>query len=110
MIREKTAKDARTPNNSIPNSESARYKPPNQIVARAKKIIRELLPETVTLEGSENRSIITGIITFKETLRREVESRINIAWNIGSDDTTNEWSSPSIQVIVSKAPVIKMNV
>jgi hypothetical protein len=90
MIRENTAKEARTPNNSIPNSEKARYNPPNQIAARARKMMRELLPDTVTLEGSENRSIITGIMTLNEALTREVESRIKMAWKKGSDDSTRE--------------------
>ena len=101
MIRENTAKDARTPNNSIPSSDNARYRPPNQTAARNMKIMSELLPETVTLEGSENLSIITGTIIINDTLKIEDEMIMYVASKKGVIDFAKLSSDPRTQFIVN---------
>ena len=46
------------------------------MAARSKKMTNELLPETVTVEGFENLSMITGIMTFTATLANDVVNKM----------------------------------
>lgn len=104
MIKENTANDARTPNNSIPSSDNARYNPPNQTAARNMNMMSELLPETVTLDGSENLSITTGINVLNVTLVKDVDRRMYTAWKNGLTVSAKESPSPRTHVMVSCVP------
>ena len=55
---------------------SARYIPPNHTTNLSVKVIRGLLPETVTLDFSVNRSITIGMMCLIEVLAMEVAVKI----------------------------------
>ena len=68
----------------------------------------ELLPETVTVVGLENRSMMTGIITLTATLASEVVRRLYDALKRGSRATLRSSSSPRIHSSVNWIPTSKM--
>ena len=84
IISENTANEARTPNNSIPSSERARYNPPNQITALRRNTRSGFPPDTVTADCRWNLLSISGKMNLTVTLASVAAKIMNMALNSGA--------------------------
>ena len=76
MIKENTARDAKTPMSSMPNLSIASWRPKNQTTDLPRNIRSGLPPETVTADFLVNLSSRRGAKCLMTTLVRLVASRM----------------------------------